>query len=197
MKLFFSPTSPFVRKVRICAIELGVDNQLELTASNAFAEDGLRDVNPLSKVPALLLDDGSVLYDSPVLCEYVDHLGGGGLFPPAGPARWTALRRQALGDGICDAALRQVLEGRRAEGDQHQDEIDRQALAVHAGLEALEAEADSLSADRMTIGEITVACALGYLDLRFSHQDWRIGRPRLTAWFAEVSQRPSIQSTKP
>jgi glutathione S-transferase len=70
-------------------------------------------------------------------------------------------------------------------------------LAVRAGLQALEAEADSLSADRLTIGEITVACALGYLDLRFSHQDWRIGRPRLTAWFAEVSQRPSIQSTKP
>lgn len=197
MKLFFSPTSPFVRKVRICAIELGIENQLQLTPANAFAEDGLRAVNPLSKVPALQMDDGSVLYDSPVLCEYVDHLGGGGLFPPAGPARWTALRRQALGDGICDAALRQVLEGRRAEGDQHQDEIDRQALAVHAGLEALEAEADGLSPDQMTIGEITVACALGYLDLRFAHQDWRVGRPRLTAWFATVSQRASIVSTKP
>jgi glutathione S-transferase len=197
MKLFFSPTSPFVRKVRICAIELGIENQLQLVPANAFAEDGLREVNPLSKVPALTLDDGAVLYDSPVLCEYVDHVGGGGLFPPAGPERWMALRRQALGDGICDAALRQVLEGRRAEGDQHLDEIARQALAVQAGLMALEAEADSLSSDSLTIGEITVACALGYLDLRFAHQDWRIGRPRLSAWFAMVSQRPSILSTKP
>ena len=197
MKLFFSPTSPFVRKVRVCAIELGVADRLDLVPANAFAEDGLRAVNPLSKVPALTLDDGTVLYDSPVLCEYVDHLGGGGLFPAPGPDRWTALRRQALGDGICDAALRQVLENRRAEGDRHDDDIARQALAVAAGLDSLEQEAVSLASEALTIGEISVACALGYLDLRFSHQDWRIGRPNLTAWFAEVARRPSLSTTQP
>jgi glutathione S-transferase len=197
MKLFFSPTSPFVRKVRVCAIEMGVADRLALVPANAFAEDGLRTVNPLSKVPALSLKDGTVLYDSPVLCEYVDHLGGGGLFPAPGPDRWTALRRQALGDGICDAALRQVLENRRAEGDRHADDIARQALAVASGLDSLEQEAVSLASEALTIGEISVACALGYLDLRFSHQDWRIGRPNLTAWFAEVAKRPSMVATQP
>jgi len=197
MQLYFSPTSPFVRKVRVCAIEHGLGDRLTLVTVADLPPGTIRTVNPLGKVPALVLDDGSVLYDSPVICEYIDALGGGGQFPKDGPARWTALRHQALGDGLCDAALRQVMENRRPEGDRHLDENEHQAKAVTAALDVMEAEAGELSSQTLTIGEIAIACALGYLDLRFAHQDWRAGRPSLEAWYDVVSLRPSMEATRP
>ena len=197
MQLVFSPTSPFVRKVRVCAIEHGIAAKLVLAPVGDLAPGTIRNLNPLAKVPALVLDDGSVLYDSPVICEYIDALGGGGQFPKAGPERWTALRRQALGDGLCDAALRQVMENRRPEGDRHLDENEHQAKAVKAALDVMEAEALSLATETLTIGEIAIACALGYLDLRFAHQDWRSGRANLGAWYLIVAQRPSLVATRP
>jgi glutathione S-transferase len=196
MQLLFSPTSPFVRKVRVCAIEHGLEGQLTMLAVGDLPLGTVRGFNPLSKVPALVLADGSVLYDSPVICEYIDALAGGGQFPGVGPERWAALRRQALGDGLCDAALRQVMENRRDEGDRHLDELAHQAKAVTAALDVMEAEAASLTTGTLTIGEITIACALGYMDLRFAHENWRATRPRLAAWFEPISQRPSMLATK-
>ena len=197
MQLVFSPTSPFVRKVRVCAIEHGLEAKLVLAPVGDLAPGTIRNLNPLAKVPALILDDGGVLYDSPVICEYIDALGGGGQFPKAGPERWTALRRQALGDGLCDAALRQVMENRRPEGDRHLDENEHQAKAVTAALDVMEAAASDLATETLTIGEIAIACALGYLDLRFAHRDWRAGRPTLAAWYQIIAQRPSLQATRP
>jgi glutathione S-transferase len=196
MKLYFSYASPFARKVRMVAQEAGIAGQLTLELTDAWtATEGLPQDNPLCKVPTLVLDDGTPLFDSPVICEYLDTLSGAGLFPAAGPARWTALRFQALGDGLCDAALLRRLEAMRPENLRSESWSERQKAAMQRSLDTLEGWAGSL-AGPVTIGTLAVATALGYLDLRFSHEDWRVGRPALTAWFAEASQRPSFLDTR-
>jgi glutathione S-transferase len=181
-----------------CAIARGLDGRIERDATNPhLSPPELLGVNPLSKVPALLLDDGTALYDSPVICEYLDGLGDAPpLFPPPGPARWTALRRQALADGIMDACV-----PRRREMGLPPDEgrtafIARQREAVARAVDALEGEAASFG-DLPTIGEIAVGCALGYLDFRFAAEPWRPGRDRLAAWFARVSELPPLAKTVP
>ena len=151
-----------------CAISRGIDGQIE-KAKIGTTDPVLLTMNPLSKVPTLVTDDGMSLYDSPVICEYLDSVGSApGLFPPAGPARWTAIRRGALADGIMDAA-----QPRRREIALPQDEgrttwIAQQQGKVTRSLDTLEAEADSLHG-LSTYGEITIACALGYLDFRFAN----------------------------
>lgn len=199
MLLRHSKTSPFVRKVMIVALETGLDSALTLETTNAWAPDtDLPRDNPLGKVPALVADGGEHLYDSPVICEYLDSLHDGArLFPAAGAARWTALRRQALADGILDASLAVVVETlRRPEPVRWADWVARQQAAITRGLDALEDEAAAL-AGLSTIGEIAIACALGYLDFRKPVDDWRAGRPRLAAWYAEVARRPSMAATVP
>lgn len=197
MKLRHSSTSPFARKVLIAAMELGVDKRIELVPSFPFAADtDLPRDNPLGKLPALVLEDGTSLYDSPVICEYLDWLTGGRLFPAAGPARWTALRRQALADGILDSAVLRLLEGRRPAELQSSAWVERQKAAMDRALDVLEGEAPDFG-DGFDIGLVTVASALGYIDFRFVGDAWRNGRPRLTAWFAAVSQRPSVAATVP
>ncbi len=198
MKLRFSPTSPFVRKIAIQALETGIDSRIERIATNANdPASGLDKENPLSKVPSLTTDEGTVLYDSPVICEYLDSLHGGAkLFPAAGPARWTALRRQALGDGMMDAALLRRVESLRPKPEQSAAWDQRQKAKVTGGLDALEAEADSFGTG-LDIGLITLACALGYLDFRFAAENWRQGRPKLSRWFEGFSKRPSFQATMP
>ena len=167
MKLYFSHASPYARKVRITALEVGLLDQTTLEVTDAWsATRGLPDDNPLCKVPTLLLDDGTALFDSPVICEYLDSLGKTGLFPAAGPERWKALRLQALADGMVRAC------------------------------DALEGWVDDLSGP-VTIGSLAVLVALGYLDLRFAEDNWRAGRPKLAAWFETASKRPSFQATKP
>lgn len=198
MKLYSNPNSPFARKVRVSALELGLADRLqllEITLSPVSPHTELREHNPLGKIPALITDAGETLYDSPVICEYLDALAGGGRLWPAAPARWQALRRQALADGICDAAVLVRYESvARPESLRWAQWLDGQWLKIHTALDALEAESLHGPFD---IGAVSVACALGYLDLRFPEQRWREGRSRLTAWFAAVSDRPSLASTRP
>jgi glutathione S-transferase len=195
MKLRYSTTSPFVRKVHVLAIETGQIDKLELVKTNTADpnSDHGKD-NPLNKVPALVLDDGSKLYDSRVICEYLDSQSGGKFFPAAGPARWTALRRQALADGMADAAVLRMMESRRPEQQRSPDIDKRQKLKVTQGLAAL--EADHLG-PQLDIGTLMVAIVLDYLDFRFKHEDWRPAHPKLAAWHKTFSERASLKKTLP
>lgn len=201
MKLCYSATSPYVRKVVVLAQETGLDGRVERVTTAAHPVNRNMDLvrmNPLGKVPALILDDGTALFDSPVICEYLDSQHGGAkMFPAPGPARWTALRRQALADGILDAAIllryEQVL---RAEAQRSADWTKGQTAKVTTALDELEGEADKLGST-VDIGTITIGCALGYLDFRFADMGWRNGRPKLAAWYETFAKRPSMSSTVP
>jgi glutathione S-transferase len=198
MKLRHAAASPFVRKVMVVAHELGLAGRIELLptgVSPVQANAALAAENPLMKVPSLVTDDGQVLFDSPVICEYLDSLAGGGrFFPASGPARWTALCRQALGDGILDALILCRYETTRPEDRRWSGWTDSQMTKAHQGLAAVERE--DLSGPR-TIGQVTFGCMLGYLDFRFPDDGWRARHPKLAAWYREVEQLPSMQATKP
>jgi glutathione S-transferase len=195
MKLRYSTTSPFVRKVHVLAIETGQVDKIELVKTNpADPASGISKDNPLNKVPALALDNGSTLYDSRVICEYLDAQSGGKMFPPAGPARWTALRRQALADGMMDAAVLRLMESKRPENFRFPDWDKRQTLKVTQGLAAL--EADHLG-PQLDIGTLSVAIVLDYLDFRFKAEDWRTEHPKLAAWHKSFSERASLKKTLP
>ncbi len=198
MKLRCSPTSPYTRKVTVTAIETGLDRRIERIPTNVWAVDtDIGADNPLGKVPTLLLDGGEVLYDSPVICEYLDGLHNGEkLIPPIGGKRWTALRRQALADGLIDAAVLRLLEGKREKPRCSQAWIDRQRTAMARALDVLEDEADMLG-DEVTIGHIAIGCALGYVDFRFDGDAWRSSRPALADWYDLFSQRRSMTVTVP
>lgn len=201
MKLHTNPASPFGRKVKVAAIETGLLERLELRTvqTSAVATDAeLTADNPLGKIPCLVLDDGQALYDSRVICEYLDTLHAGErLFPAEGPARWTALRRQALADGLADAALLARYETfLRPEALRWPEWVDGQLAKARRAVAQLEQEAQALAA-RLDIGTITVGCALGYLDFRFPALGWRDGAPRLAAWFDAFAQRPSMRRTQP
>jgi glutathione S-transferase len=199
MKLFYSPTSPYVRKVLITAIELGLRERIEIVpvhVSPVEPSSALNQSNPIGKIPALIADDGTELYDSAVICEYLDSLQGARLFPASGPARWQVLRQHALADGILDAAvlLRYETWLRPAEL-RWKDWADGQTGKIARGLDVLEGNVASLSG--ITIGSISVACALGYLDLRFGDMRWRDRRPQLSSWLSEFAERPSFEATRP
>jgi glutathione S-transferase len=199
MKLRYSPTSPYVRKVLVCAIERNLDAGIErITTNTADPKNDLPSVNPLGKVPALILDGGEVLYDSPVICEYLDSLHKGQpLIPLAGPARWTVLRRQALADGILDAAILRMLETvRRPEALRWPTSIELQSGKMKRGVEALNKEAPSFGGS-VDLGTIAVGCALGYLDFRFAADNWRNEAPALASWYEGFAQRPAMQRTRP
>jgi glutathione S-transferase len=193
MQLLYSSMSPFARKVRVVAFELGLAERLELVPASPYADENLRATNPLSKIPILIPDEGAPIYDSPVICEYLEHLAGVLLTAASGPERWAALTLQALADGMGDAALAIVRE-RLRDGDQRQDLFDRQAAALTAALDKLEVE--GLPADRFQIGEIAVAAQLAYLDGR-KVLAWREGRPNLAAWYEIASRRASMVATAP
>ena len=197
MKLHFSPASPYVRKVMACAIARGIDGGIEKVATNPHASpaDLLAD-NPLSKVPALVADDGTAIYDSPVICEYLDTLGSAPpLFPPTGSAaRLRAQIMHAAADGILDAAVARRLQMPHPQDAGRRAFDARQKAAVERALAVLERDPPKGLSD---IGEIAVACALGYLDFRFANEPWREAHPKLAAWFAEVSKLPPIAQTVP
>jgi len=202
MKLRYSPTSPYVRKVMVVALETGLAERIEripTTVAPTKLNDEVARENPLVKVPALTTDDGLVLYDSPVICEYLDTLHDGPkLFPANGKARWLALRQQALGDGILDAAILGRYEILRPKEYQWQDWLDAQMRKVRGALAALEMEAEAGDlGGPLTIGHITIACALGYLDFRYQSEAWRTKHRRLAVWADDVAQRKSIQLTVP
>ncbi len=198
MKLRFSPTSPYVRKVCVLASERGLEDRIEriLTDTRDPAND-LSETKPLGKVPTLILDDGTALYDSPVICEYLDSLHDDEPLIPAGLARWTALRQQALADGILDAAILRMLETvRRPEALRWDSWIKLQRGKIVTALDALERDEGDLGG-ALTLGQIAVACALGYLDFRFAADNWRAERPGLAAWYEGFAKRPSMQSSAP
>lgn len=198
MKLHYSPTSPYVRKVTVTAIETGLNNRIERIWTPApFASPDLPGDNPLGKVPALILDNGERLFDSPVIVEYLDSLHQGAkVIPPLGEARWKALRLEALADGILDAAVLRLMETRRPVNEQSKAWIEKQKTAIGRALDWLENAAGSLEVGP-TIGNITVAIAGDYLDFRFPGEDWRKGRAGLAAWHKRFAARPSMQETYP
>lgn len=198
MQLYYWPTSPYVRKVMIVAMETGQAGDFDIVnASPRETGHDLEDRNPLAKIPALALDDGTALFDSPVICEFLDDRHGGPkLFPQPGPARWRALRQQAEADGILDASLLRRAEQARREEKQSKGWIAHQSAAVHRALAHLDAEVEAL-AGALTIGQISIACALGYLDFRFPDEDWRALAPDLSDWYAGFAERPSMQATIP
>ncbi len=198
MRLYYAGASPYARKVRVVIAEKGLDHRVEAVRCNPFDDPAeLKAANPLIKVPSLVIDDGAVLYDSPVIAEYLDALGPDNrLIPDAGPARWEALRRQALGDGLLDAAFSIVMERRRPETERSESWLARWCAAIERSLDAIEAETGRLP-DALGIGQIAFGAALGYLDFRLPDLDWRAGRPRAAAWFAAFSERPSMIATRP
>ena len=193
MKLYYSPTSPFARKVLACAIALGIEEQITLVSISGEAPE-LAEHNPLGKVPCLVTDDGVDLYDSRVICAFIDTLSDGfSMFPEHG-LRIRVLKYQALGDGICDAAVLRRYEIGRAKDADREANIAVQGQKVARSIDALE---KNVPAAHIDVGTIAVACALGYLDLRYAHEDWREGHPKLAAWFAEISKEPCLAQTAP
>jgi glutathione S-transferase len=196
MKLFHSPASPFSRKVVACAVTREIDAQIELVAVNAtISPAALLAVNPLSKIPTLVTEDGVAIYDSPVICEYLDTIGDApALFPPSGRTRWRALQFQAMADGIMDAAVLRRAESLRPQEAARDLNMLRQHAAVTRTLAALESDLPHHVAD---IGSLAVACALGYLDLRFAHEPWRDANPALAAWYEAIASQPGLVATTP
>jgi glutathione S-transferase len=198
MKLRHTPRSPFVRKVLVLAHEQGLADRIELvptSLSPVQSNDSLALENPLMKVPSLVTDDGMVLFDSPVICEYLDDMAAGRkLFPAAGPARWAALRQQALGDGILDAIIRCAYETQRPEDKRWSDWTEGQMRKAHQGLAAVERE--DLSGPH-TIGQIAIGCMFGYLDIRFAGDGWRQRHSKLARWYENFSELPAMKATRP
>lgn len=197
-RLHWSSRSPFVRKVMVVAHEAGVAERIEriptVVALTRQDPEVLRR-NPLGKIPTLLLEDGGVLYDSVVICEYLDALGGTPrLFPANQPARIESLRRHALGNGMMDFLL--LWRGELGRTNPDPRILDGFATKLAATLAALDAEADALSAGPLDIGRVTIGCALSYLDFRWPEAGWRTAHPALAAWHAGFAARPSVQATE-
>jgi len=193
MELWYAPTSPFARKVRIAAHELGLSGELALVQVDPWTDQRLRAINPLSKVPTLVLDSGTVLFESAVICDYLDTLAERRLHPVEGPERWRTLLLQGLVDGAMTAMGRLFADERKSPGQPPSEMQERFHIARDATLDRLEGA--PLRAEPL-IGEISVAALLGYLEFRWPDRDWRGGRPRLTQWFERLDQRPSMTSTR-
>ena len=201
MKLIFAAASPFARKVRILIKELQLEETVLLQDAGAVTpvsnNDELNLLNPLGMLPVLELDNGDSLYDSPVICEYLNHIANGPFYPADTDRRFRTLRLQALGDGILDLSVAMRYEtAMRPENLQWQTWLDFQQEKVQRGLDTLETLCDQFEATPL-IGEITSACVLGYRDFRFADIDWRSGRPALTNWYEQMMGRNSIAATIP
>jgi glutathione S-transferase len=196
VKLFYSPTSPYVRKVMACAIMRGIEGRIEKIPTNPHQSlPELLEKNPLSKVPCLITDDGVSLFGSQLICEYLDTLGEAlPLFPPSAAARWRALRYQSVGDGILDAAVPCRGELARPKEAARDAQIERYKAAMARAVDVLESDPPHQHID---IGSITAACALGYLDFRYGSEPWRAGHPQLAAWYEEFARNKCIAETAP
>jgi len=201
MLLHWSPRSPFVRKVMIAAHECGLADRIETVRTVVAASQPnteLMKENPQSRLPTLRLADGTVVYDSPVICEYFDMLAGGGkLFPQDFPERLVALRRQSLGDGMLDTLLMWRGEATRPPAQQSIKHMQAWRLKTKVSVDALEEQADGLGASQFSIGHIALGVALGYVDFRFPELKWRDGHPKLTAWHTTFEARPSTKTNTP
>jgi glutathione S-transferase len=199
MKLHWSPRSPYVRKVMMLAHETGQVGKLNLVRSvvaTARPHELLMRDNPLSKIPTLVLDDGTVLFDSVVICEYLNDLAGAAFFP-SGAGKWPALRWHALGQGVLDLSILWRNEREREGAMRSEALIAAFVCKMNAALHRLNDEADALQAAPFAIGHVAVACALGYLDFRFDSIAWRLSAPRLARWFSTVENRDSYRATMP
>lgn len=199
MKLFYSPTSPYVRKVLVAAHELGLADRIErvTAAANPINRDKtIIAHNPLGQVPTLVTDDGRMLADSRVICEYLDHVGGGGKLFPRDSARWQVIVDQAMADGILGAAVLARYEtGLRPADKLWPDWLGGQMDKIKTTLATLEAAVAGFG-DRVDIGTISYACALSYLDLRFAAFDWRAAYPQAAGWYKVFEARPSMVATR-
>jgi glutathione S-transferase len=197
MKLHWSPRSPYVRKVMICAHELGLVPRLELVRTVAAMlhphKELMRD-NPLSKIPTLVLDDGTVLFDSIVICEYLNELASGPLFPAQSPRKWQALRWHALADGTIDNLI--LWRNERERQAPLSALIEAFDVKTRASLRQLDTEAAQLAEAPFSIGHVTIATALAYADFRFAALDWRTEAPSLARWWEDTGQRESVQATQ-
>jgi glutathione S-transferase len=196
MILHWSPRSPYVRKVMIALHEMGLTDRIQTVrtivgGTTPHAE--LMKVNPLGKIPTLELEDGTVIYDSPVIIEYLDTLHTGPkLYPTAWPERLTALRRHALGQGMLDAALPLLSEGFRPAERQSEAHKSLWRAKLGTSVDALEREAETLGSSGFTVGHLAIGVALAYLDFRFADLAWREGHPKLTVWHETFNARPSV-----
>ncbi len=196
MKLRYGAASPFARKCALAAHVLGLADRVMLVDNTNDPGDAIRSRNPLNKIPMLLTDDGMAVFDSPVILEYLDHVAGGGkILPKDAAPRFRALIQQALADGLMDAAVLVMYEGRFREPEQHSDKwVAMQQGKVDKALAALEAD---VPGDEVSVGTITIACALGYLDFRFKGE-WRVKHPKLAAWMDGFRARvPGFDKTQP
>lgn len=200
MQLFHSPTTPFGRKVMVALLETGLHQSVTVVpAMGTPVDPGTMplDRNPLGKIPALVTDEGEAIYDSRVICRYVDHLSGGRLYPAA-PRLWQTLTLEATADGILDAAILVVYESRiRPEEKRFADWTEAQWGKVARALDSVEDRWMAYLAGPLDMGQIALACALGYLDFRHGARNWRAGRPELAAWEAEFARRDSMMATIP
>ena len=201
MKLFFTETSPFVRKVRVAAAELGLSDRIQLEflrPKPTVTDPTLSAANPLSKIPALVLDDGDVLYDSAVICEYLDTLHAGKtLVPSSGAARFRTLRQQALCDGILEAGILVFYEKTGRPPEKHWDEwLSGQSAKASQGFDALEREVASFGPD-VDLAQICAGVTFGWFEFRKPIGDIRSGRPKLTAWYDSFRARASMKATEP
>ncbi len=201
VRLYWSPRSPFVRKVMVFAHEAGLAERIETVktlVSSTTANRELMRVNPIGKIPTLITDDGKALFDSYVICEYLDSLHGGKkLIPQAPEQRWQALLWHALGDNMLDNSLLWRNELLRPKAQQSSETLAAYDAKARSGLDALDGEAAALGAAAVSIGHVAIAVSLGYLDFRFPDLGWRDGRPRIAAWHATFAQRPSFRNTMP
>lgn len=201
MHLHWSPRSPFVRKVEIVAHETGLTSRIRRVRSvTGMLEPNavVMRANPWNKIPTLILEDGRALFDSDVICEYLDSLHGGPrLIPGAPELRWPALRWRAFGNEMLDALILLRNERMRLEIAQLPRLIEVFELKLRTGLDLLETESPELAAAAFSLGHVAIGCALGYLDFRFTSRDWRSGRPRLAAWYEQFARRPAAIATWP
>ena len=201
MLLHWSPRSPYVRKVLIVAHEAGLADRIETARTVVAAAEPnteLMKQNPQSRLPTLVLADGTVIYNSVVICEYLDTLHGGEkLFPAEWPERLVALRRHALGDGMLDTMLMWRGEVLRPTASQSIKHMQAWRLKTNVSVDMLEGEADALASSRFSIGHVTIGVALGYIDFRFPELAWRDGHPRLARWYESFCARPSVKATEP
>lgn len=198
MKLHWSSRSPYVRKVMICAYEAGVAEKIECVYSVVSLSKPNADVmkdNPLGKIPTLILNDGRILHDSAVICEYLDGLHAGAKLFPTGDARWTALTRHALGNGLLDTLLLWRSEIAKPAARQTPEWLSTFALKTRNALAAIEADAGALAQTPFGIGHIGIGAALAYLDFRFADMGGRTGYPRTEAWMQQFLQRESVRKT--
>lgn len=197
--LYHSPTSPYVRKVVVLMAEAGISGVVRVAAAGSPVDSAAMPLeqNPLGKIPALTRPDGPALYDSRVICRYLDDLAGTGVYPAA-PRLWDSLTLEATADGIMDAGVLMVYENRiRPEASRHQPWIDGQWAKIDRALDAVETRWMDHLQGPLDIGQIAMGCALGYLDLRHALRDWRARRPALAGWMAAFSARPAMVESAP